>query len=211
MLATQAAARPLVVEPADPLRQQSDADLYAALDRCLYRIEELLIEAARIYTVLRDRGADLTRYSRTLAAYLPRIAAGTVTPEAVKTFGGDRRLLRLVAQFPPAQQVAFASGEPVPVAVYDPRTNEATEVRRPLVLLAKDEIPRVFDTEECRVRSVEEQQVMLARDSEHRAGAGPIRLRLTRTERIKLEAAAKRRGKSPEEFALDALRNAGVF
>lgn len=82
------------------------AELVAALAWTAARLRHL----AAVWAELDRRGEDLSELRRGLVYYLPLIASGAVSAEAVVQFAGSKTLLDAVARLPAEQQRELAAG-----------------------------------------------------------------------------------------------------
>src|SRR3712207_2892877 len=105
----------LATPDGDDLERMTREELREELSRALALTVEGLRRAARVWGLLERMGEDLSDLRTGIAAYVPLIAAGTVLPEAVIAFAGNRTLLRKVAELPPAEQKRLATGGAVEV------------------------------------------------------------------------------------------------
>lgn len=117
-----------------------------------------LIRIAAIWAELERRGEDLSSLRTGIGTYLPAIAAGTVTPEAVVAFAGRESVLRKIATLPPDEQRRLAAGGTVLLVV----GSESGYTHRmvPLAALPARSVNQVFG-ERC-IRSESAQIAMLS-------------------------------------------------
>src|SRR5262249_19556307 len=101
---------------------------------------------------------DLSELRSGIATYLPSIAAGTVTAEAVVAFAGQPRVLRAVTTLPPEEQRRLASGGTVPLVVASEKGYTHRMV--PLTALPGRAVSQVFG-ERC-IRSETAQIALLS-------------------------------------------------
>lgn len=99
----------------DRIRSLETPELRAELAAAIGLTARHLMHLAAVWAELERRGEDLSDLRTGIGVYLPAIAAGTVTPEAVVAFAGQPTLMRAVASLPPDQQKRLASGGTVPV------------------------------------------------------------------------------------------------
>lgn len=115
------------------------SELRSELVRRIGLSVENLCHAASIWSVLSERGEDLSDLKDSFAIYLPRIADGSLLPQLVAGYVGQPRLLKRLAQLPVAEQRKLADGEPVPFVVKD---NELRML--PLRVLSTAQIDQVL-------------------------------------------------------------------
>ena len=97
------------------LGSMSNEQLRGELARALTLTAAQLRYLAVIWRELERRGEDLSELRTGLAIYLPQIAAGQLTPDAVIRFAGQPSVLRAIATLPTDEQERMARGETVDV------------------------------------------------------------------------------------------------
>lgn len=97
------------------LGAMSIQQLRGELARSLTMTAQHLAYLASIWHELERRGEDLSDLRTGLAVYLPRIAAGQLSADAVLRFAGQPTVLRNVATLPIDMQMHLAKGGPVRV------------------------------------------------------------------------------------------------
>lgn len=110
------------------------------------------------YRELVRRGVDVSQYHDEFGQYLARMAAGTVTAEAVHRFIDMPMKLRAVASLPAAEQIRLAAGDPITVVVKDGDT--FTKRLFSVAALGKVFMRQVFAA--GRIRNEQEQIAILA-------------------------------------------------
>jgi hypothetical protein len=78
-----------------------------------------LARIARIAAELAKRGEDISHIRNGLGVYLLAIAEGSVLPELVVKYAGQRRILRVATALPVAEQQAIVENGRVPFVVRD--------------------------------------------------------------------------------------------
>lgn len=129
--------------------------LHKELKRCLDLSHESLIEAAKIWVVLRERKADLSSYPSGLHKILPLIASGKLAPETVLAFAGEQAKVQILASLPIVDQKTFAAGASVQVV-----RGETIE-SRPVSALSSVETARVF--KDGKINSVDAQRKQIVK------------------------------------------------
>lgn len=97
------------------LQQMSTQTLRAELAQSLTMTARHLRRLAVIWRELESRGEDLTDLRTGLAIYLPQVASGQLSADAVIRYAGQPLLLRSIATLPPQDQDRLAAGQTVEV------------------------------------------------------------------------------------------------
>lgn len=97
------------------LSAMSTQTLRGELARALTMTAHTLRRLAAIWRELERRGEDLTDLRTGLAVYLPMVAAGQLSADAVIRFAGQPLMLRTISTLPPEQQESLARGDVVEV------------------------------------------------------------------------------------------------
>lgn len=132
----------------------STDDLKQQLADCLTMTARALARASEIYMELERRGVDLHAVRTGIGYYLPRIARGELTAEAVIAFAGQRVVLQRMVGMPPEEQRRLAAGGHVTIAVRT-ETGEIRAVERNIAELSAREAIQAIDS--GRVRPIESQ------------------------------------------------------
>jgi hypothetical protein len=123
-------------------RAMSDPDLDATGAELLGLTGANMVRFAAWWAAKNERGHDLWALRKGITAYLPGIAAGTVTPEAVVAFAGQPLLLSKVATLTPDEQRHYANGGTVLVVVRE--GDRLTNTKYPLAVLTTEQVRLVF-------------------------------------------------------------------
>ncbi|OWY39355.1 hypothetical protein CEK28_08525 [Xenophilus sp. AP218F] len=117
-----------------------------------------LMRLAAIWMELERRGEDLSDLRVGLAAYLPHIAAGQLSADAVLRFAGQRTLLNMVATLPIDEQQRLARGGAVKLLTQNP-DGDIVEIDTPAHALTAAQVRQVFD--QGKIRTPAEQRPRL--------------------------------------------------
>lgn len=142
------------------LEAMSVADLKQNLADCLRVTAADMLKLALIVHVLEAKGENLDAMKMSLLYSLRKVACGQVLPEVLVRFGGNDRLLRLVANLPIQDQHKLARGEPLPLLVFTPNGANTTRMVNPLII-STNEREQLFDTDH--IRNEAEQALYLDR------------------------------------------------
>lgn len=97
------------------LGAMSNQQLRSELARSLTMTAQHLRFLAVVWRELETRGEDLSDLRTGLAVYLPQIAAGQLTADAVIRFAGQPSVLRAIATLAVDDQARLARGDKVPI------------------------------------------------------------------------------------------------
>jgi len=134
----------------------STKQLKTALVRGLEITAQHLRYLAAIWHELESRGEDLSDIRHGLLSYLPMIASGTVDPEIVVNYAGQKTLLSAISMLPIEEQRRLAKTGTITVI-----NDDGDSVDTPISRLRAAEINRVFDISTQTIRSPDEQKKML--------------------------------------------------
>lgn len=161
--------------------------LRTALAQSLTMTAQHLRYLAVIWRELESRGEDLSDLRTGLAVYLPQIASGQLTADAVIRFAGQPTVLRAIATLPESDQVRMARGDSVQVLSAGD-DGQYTAVDLPAHTLTSAQVRLLVGP--GKLRSVAEQKSILeaaklATAGRQRLGATAPRVRYdARTDRI---------------------------
>lgn len=191
------------------LKVLSTAQLLTEFSNAFSYTAEGLRRMAFIWQELKERGAlgDLSEeFKRNeMFAFLPDIADGTLTAEAVLKFGGDSHLLRAVKKLVPEAQKGLVETNLVKVVRPSSAGGTETKACRPLDLKVR-EIQQVFSPEGY-IRSPHQQRHMVkpVTTSSLKKCDFDLWNALTEPQRFKLSVAAGELGMTPAELAVQTL------
>jgi hypothetical protein len=142
--------------------EQSDKQLFSVLKTLSSDIEKNIVEMAHVLVELRRRGFT-HEYTRSgILRWHRELAAGTLTPKAVITFGGVGTVLRkMTGLLPPEMQDRLAAGEKLDVATYDSEGKIVTE-KRTILQLTTRQLDLVFGDKGA-IRPIAAQRRILAK------------------------------------------------
>ena len=149
----------VVPTPAE-LNNLSTQMLREELARSVELTARHLMRLATIWAELERRGENLSDLRIGLAAFLPQIAAGQLSADAVIRFAGQKLLLNAVATLPLPEQERLARGGAVQLLSYDGH-GEAVAIDVAAHTLSGQQIRQVFDF--GKIRTIDEQRPRLLR------------------------------------------------
>lgn len=164
--------------PSPELLAMSTEQLRSELARSLQLSADQLLHLAAVWRELERRGEDLSDLRSGMGGYLPMIASGRLSADAVVKFAGQTTLLRALADLPLEQQAAIVADQPLPVISLDASGNTRVS-ELPAYSLTAAQIRQVFAP--GRLRDAREQEAVLVqtitRKRAARATAAPPRIR----------------------------------
>lgn len=189
----------------DLLPSMGTDELRGEFARVLGLTARNLVYLAAVWKELESRGVDLSGLRSGLIAYLPHIASGAVSPEAVVRFAGSPPMLRAITSLPLDQQRRLAEGEPVKLVVK--QGDAFTHRMLPAHALTQPQVKLVFG--ERRMRSEAEQIAILTRPPIEAVPRKPVLKGQVVVDRM---AGTVRIGRNivPASDVIDALRTAGL-
>ena len=141
------------------LKSISTIDLKKALSDLLDITAKNLVFLGRVWVELEDRGEDLSALRSGIAIYLPLIANGKLSANAVVAFAGQQLLLRELALLPVDQQDQLAAGDKIPLVLASNDTYRVVDTTASM--LHSRYYGLVFDN--GRIRSPDEQKSILSK------------------------------------------------
>jgi len=140
------------------LGAMSTQQLREQLAKSLTMTAQHLQYLSLIWAELEKRGEDLSDLRTGLAVYMPQIAAGRLSAQAVIRFAGQPTVLKSVAMLPLQEQEAMANGKPVRVLTVNAK-GEYEDTELPAYTLTAAQARMVFDGD--KIRSPMEQRAKL--------------------------------------------------
>ena len=148
----------------DEFLQMSDAQVAELFRQAVLDVTRSLARASFLYLELQRRGCPLEQLNRLQIVQAVRlVATGVLAKEAFAAFysDGKSRLLRSIALLPMEQQLELAaSGQ---IERCEIAGNETTHRLVPINTLRASDIDLIFDAEERRIRSKNEQAAIVGR------------------------------------------------
>lgn len=143
----------------DAIRAMDTAELLEELKNTLGLTARVLRYLAAVWLELEGRNVDLSDLKKGLLVYIPLIASGTLSPDAVVAFIGDWGILEVLSSLSLEEQKRLASGEPVKLVV---RSGESfTHRMLPVKELTPAQRRQVFNTRDKCIRSESAQIAIL--------------------------------------------------
>jgi hypothetical protein len=198
----------MIIPTAQQLKAMTVKQLRDGLRDALVLTAEGIKLMAAFYNELLRRGEDLSAYSNPLMNMLPKIADGTLLPEALTKFIGNVPLVTQLTTLPIAeQQKLLVDNVKLPVLR---RTDYGTEiVHRSPAALSTTEVYRVI--RDGRILSPKEQRLpdpIIPPDRDRRKiDEWDVYHELTPTQRQQLTEKAGERGVTPAEYIKQVLVN----